>query len=137
MQVIRQHVRGLLPRYAKVRDNSSAFEISQFGLSCFKLSQDGRSYEAKTFNAYVFPEPLAFDGLSTRKFLCDAGEVCCRGLGAVGSVRLGSCAALVPPVATQAEAALATLRFSSGALCVGHSQALSVRELGGQQPLST
>ncbi|KAF5829284.1 ribonuclease H-like domain-containing protein [Dunaliella salina] len=65
-------------RYAKVRDNSSSFEISQFGLSCFKLSQDGRSYEAKTFNAYVFPEPMAFDlsgGLSTRKFMCDAGAV--------------------------------------------------------------
>jgi hypothetical protein len=59
-----------------VRDSSSAFEISQFGLSCFKLSHDGRSYETKTFNAYVFPEPLAWDvsgGAGTRKFMCDAG----------------------------------------------------------------
>lgn len=64
-------------RYSKVRENCSAFDITQFGLSCFKLSADGRSYEAKTFNAYIFPEPLAFDlsgGMGTRKFSCDAGQ---------------------------------------------------------------
>jgi len=34
--------------------------------------------QTKTFNAYVFPEPLAWDvtgGMPTRKFTCDAGAM--------------------------------------------------------------
>lgn len=65
-------------RYTKARESTAAFEITQFGLSCFQQSEDGRAYTARTFNAYTYREPLAWEvsgGAASRKFMCDAGSL--------------------------------------------------------------
>ncbi|GAX85783.1 hypothetical protein CEUSTIGMA_g13198.t1 [Chlamydomonas eustigma] len=65
-------------RYAKLRESSQSYIINQFGLSCFKLisgpSTDVSGFEAKTFNFYIFPEPLT-DNAQARKFLSDSGSL--------------------------------------------------------------
>ena len=57
-------VRDMIPRrYNKLKESSHSYIINQFGLSCFKHSSApgsplGSSWEASTFNFYIFPEPL-------------------------------------------------------------------------------
>jgi poly(A)-specific ribonuclease len=61
-------------RYAKLRESSHQYVINQFGLSCFAQDKAGGGWVAKTFNLYVFPEPLSKD-VNSKKFLCDAGSL--------------------------------------------------------------
>lgn len=61
-------------RYSKLRESSHQYVINQFGLSCFSRNKTGEGWVAKTFNLYVFPEPIAKD-VNSKKFLCDAGSL--------------------------------------------------------------
>ena len=63
-------------RYSKLRESSHQYVINQFGLSCFTQDKSSREggWVAKTFNLYVFPEPISRDAQS-RKFLCDSGSL--------------------------------------------------------------
>lgn len=79
----------LLPprRYSKITESSKAYVITQYGLSCFEATGPA-SYEARTFNFYVFPHP---HGGYNRRFMCDASSLVflashgvCRGGGGAG-----------------------------------------------------
>jgi hypothetical protein len=60
-----------LRRYTKMTESIKAYIITQYGLSCFEATGPG-SYEARTFNFYLFPQPHR--GYN-RRFLCDASSL--------------------------------------------------------------
>ncbi|GFR40195.1 hypothetical protein Agub_g755, partial [Astrephomene gubernaculifera] len=66
-------------RYKRMQASSASFVICQFGLTAFKWHPGpagGRNghWEARTFNAYVFPRPDENTGLDKR-FLCQASSL--------------------------------------------------------------
>eukprot|EP00199_Chlamydomonas_sp_CCMP681_P006020 CAMPEP_0119112234 /NCGR_PEP_ID=MMETSP1180-20130426/39335_1 /TAXON_ID=3052 ORGANISM="Chlamydomonas cf sp, Strain CCMP681" /NCGR_SAMPLE_ID=MMETSP1180 /ASSEMBLY_ACC=CAM_ASM_000741 /LENGTH=208 /DNA_ID=CAMNT_0007099627 /DNA_START=50 /DNA_END=673 /DNA_ORIENTATION=+ len=67
-------------RYNRVREAAANFVVTQLGISCFRLmpsvsADEAPVYEATTFNAYVFPVPIAGDTAPSRRFLSDAGSL--------------------------------------------------------------
>jgi hypothetical protein len=79
-------------RYEKMCESTRAFVITQWGLSCFERvdggggkSADGEwpaEYAARTFNFWVFPQPLppalaalAPESVANRRFACEAGSL--------------------------------------------------------------
>ena len=52
-------------------ESSKSYIITQYGLSCFEATGPN-SYQARTFNFYLFPQP---HGAYNRRFLCDASSL--------------------------------------------------------------
>eukprot|EP00878_Enallax_costatus_P043500 GHUV01051504.1.p1 GENE.GHUV01051504.1~~GHUV01051504.1.p1 ORF type:complete len:320 (+),score=110.06 GHUV01051504.1:1070-2029(+) len=52
-------------------ESSKSYIITQYGLSCFEPTGPD-SYQARTFNFYLFPQP---HGAYNRRFLCDASSL--------------------------------------------------------------
>ncbi|ELR22146.1 ribonuclease, putative [Acanthamoeba castellanii str. Neff] len=59
-------------RYKKLKENSSAFTITQFGLSAFTWDATENKYVARTWNFYLFPRPY---GWCDRRFTCQAASL--------------------------------------------------------------
>eukprot|EP00879_Flechtneria_rotunda_P010761 GHRR01011244.1.p1 GENE.GHRR01011244.1~~GHRR01011244.1.p1 ORF type:complete len:413 (+),score=126.85 GHRR01011244.1:1149-2387(+) len=66
-----EYLDDIQARYSKMSESSRAYIITQYGLSCFQEVM-GNTYEARTFNFYLFPQP---HGSYNRRFLCDASSL--------------------------------------------------------------
>lgn len=61
-------------RFAKAVNTSQGFFVMQFGLSCFTRSSP-RSYNNRTYNFYIFPQPNSDYGDKNRTFALQAQSI--------------------------------------------------------------
>eukprot|EP01135_Chromosphaera_perkinsii_P002983 Nk52_evm5s232 gene=Nk52_evmTU5s232 len=62
-------------RYRKVKGSAENFLPIQFGLSCFRWDDEKEAFEVKTFNFYMFAEPLLNGKVGDRRFMSQTSSI--------------------------------------------------------------